>query len=117
MFTRLAVFAGGADLAAVHAVCAEPGTGARPTPWTCSPRSSTSRCWWRRTRSGGTRYQLLETLRAYGRERLSAGPARSPRSGTPRYFADLAARAAHGVQGPDEQAWVERALTGTRQLP
>ena len=50
LFARMSVFAGGADLAAVHAVCGEPGTidvRRRSTTW---PRSSTSPWSWRSSR-------------------------------------------------------------------
>ena len=63
----------------------------------------------RRARLGGTRYRVLETLRAYGRDACSSDDARA-RAGTPAYFTDLAEEAARGVQGPDERAWVERTL-------
>jgi predicted ATPase/DNA-binding SARP family transcriptional activator len=107
LFTQLSVFAGGGDLPAVHAVCAEPGrseadsldllTGlvdrsmvvAEPLP-------------------GGTRYGLLETLRAYGRERLPDAEALAARHAG--WFTALAEEAARGVQGPDERAWAERTM-------
>jgi hypothetical protein len=60
---------------------------------------------------GVTRYGVLETLRAYGRERLhdnGVGDEFARRHTA--YFAELAERAAAGMHGPDEQAWVERLL-------
>jgi hypothetical protein len=51
----------------------------------------------------------LETLRAYGRERLCDNGVddKYARRHTT-YFAELAQRAAAGMHGPDEQGWVER---------
>ena len=105
LFTRLSVFAGGADLAAVHAVCAEPGAGEADTVDLLTALVDKSMLV-AADAPGGTRYQLLETLRAYGRERRPADGTLAERHA--RYFADLAARAAEGVQGPDERVWVER---------
>ena len=62
-----------------------------------------------RSEAGRTRYGVLETLRAYGRERLrdnGVDDRYARRHAT--YFAELAQRAAAGMHGPDEQAWVER---------
>jgi hypothetical protein len=64
-----------------------------------------------RSDGGVTRYGVLETLRAYGRERLcdnGVDDAYARRHTA--YFAELAQRAASGMHGPDEQAWVERML-------
>ena len=70
---RLAVFPAGATLAAAEQVCADEllpaGRGAaRPCPVL-----STSRSWpWSRARTAlAPRYRMLETVRAYGLERLA----------------------------------------------
>ena len=106
----MSVFAGGADLAGVRGVCAGPGatdgevldllTGLVDKSMVAATPGR-----------AGTRYRMLETLRAYGRERLredSDEVALARRHAE--YFTELAERAARGVQGPDEQAWVERTL-------
>src|SRR4029077_19925140 len=57
------------------------------------------------------RYGVLETLRAYGRDRLhelGIGDQYALRHAV--YFTQLAARAAAGMHGTDEQAWVVRML-------
>jgi predicted ATPase/DNA-binding SARP family transcriptional activator len=111
LFVRTSVFAGGADLAAVHAVCGAPDSSESDTLELLSglidksmviPVAST----------GGTRYRVLETLRAYGREQLldrktDAGALADRHAA---YYVTLAEQAAVGVQGPDERAWVERTM-------
>lgn len=110
LFERLSVFAGGFDLAAAHGVCAEDGTTEDDTlelltglvdKSMVTVRSGTDR----------TRYGVLETLRAYGRDRLrdnSVEDHYGMRHAV--YFTDLAEQAADGMHGADEQAWVERML-------
>ncbi len=110
LFARMSVFAGGADLNGVHGVCADPHTTdgevlglltglVDKSMIVATPGPS------------GTRYRMLETLRAHGRERLREGgydAALARRHAE--YFTNLAERAARGMQGLDEQAWVERTL-------
>ena len=56
-----------------------------------------------------TRYGVLETLRAYGRERLQdKGIADEIAARHARYFVELAERSEEGMHSADEQAWVER---------
>jgi tetratricopeptide (TPR) repeat protein len=113
LFTRLSVFAGGADLAAVHAVCGEPGgTEADTLELLCAlvdksmviPVGG----------AGGTRYRVLETLRAYGREQVEDAGALT--DGHAAYYVTLAEQAARGVQGPDERTWVERTMPDRENL-
>jgi predicted ATPase/DNA-binding SARP family transcriptional activator len=110
LFIRLCVFAGGFNLEAAHYVCADDGVCEDDTleqlaglvdKSMVTVRSVTDR----------TRYGVLETLRAFGRERLhdqGTHDAYSMRHAV--YFCGLAERAAVGLQGPDEQGWVERTL-------
>ncbi|HEY4627023.1 MAG TPA: AfsR/SARP family transcriptional regulator, partial [Blastococcus sp.] len=107
LFTRLSVFAGGADLAAVHAVCADEGRDEVDTLDLLTALIDKSMVV-AEHRPGGTRYRMLETLRAYGREHRPADDALPRRHAE--YFAGLAEEAARGVQGPDERAWVERTM-------
>ena len=65
--------------------------------------------------AGSTRYRVLETLRAYGRERAAARRRCWP-AGTPRYYVELAEAAAGGDAGPDERAWVERTVPDVANL-
>ena len=107
LFTQLSVFAGGADLPAVHGVCAEPGCPESDTLDLLTALVDRSMVV-AEPLPGGTRYWLLETLRAYGRERLPDREALAARHA--RWFTELAEEAARGVQGPDERAWVERTM-------
>jgi predicted ATPase/DNA-binding SARP family transcriptional activator len=110
LFARLSVFAGAVDLDAVHGVCAAPGH----TPFdtldlltALVDRSMVVAV----PAGGGTRYRVLETLRAYGRDRLrDAGEERASALRHAEWCADLAVRAARGAQGADEARWVARVL-------
>jgi tetratricopeptide (TPR) repeat protein len=110
LFARLSVFAGGFDIDGAHGVCAEPGTTADDTldllTGLVDKSMVTAVNSWPRSR-----YRVLETLRAFGRERLreaglEAGLARRHA----RYFTELAEQAARAMHGADEREWVERAL-------
>ncbi|HXV91744.1 MAG TPA: BTAD domain-containing putative transcriptional regulator [Pseudonocardia sp.] len=108
LFCGMSAFAGGADLRGVHHVA--------------DPSATEDDVLDRLTRlvdrsmvvaaSGvRSRYGLLETLRAFGRSRTEAegaGPALARRHAA--YYVELAERAAKGLQGPDERAWVDQAL-------
>ena len=110
LFMRLSVFAGGFDLDAAHGVCGEDGSTEDDTldlltglvdKSMVTVRSSADR----------TRYVVLETLRAYGRERLrelGIDDRCAVRHAV--YFTELAKHAAAGMHTADEQAWVERIL-------
>jgi tetratricopeptide (TPR) repeat protein len=104
------VFAGGADLDGVRGVCADPDTtdGAVLELLTGLVDKSMVVA---TPGPAGTRYRMLETLRAHGRELLRerGGDVALARRHAA-YFTDLVERAARGVLGPDEQAWVERTL-------
>ncbi len=113
LFARMSVFAGGADLDAVHAVCGEPGS---------SPAASLDHVAALVDKSmvvavahrGATRYHMLETLRAYARERLE--DAEEIRRTHAVYFVRLAEAAARGVQGVDERACIEATLPNADNL-
>jgi predicted ATPase/DNA-binding SARP family transcriptional activator len=107
LFRELSVFAGGADLPAVQAVCGESGRAEADTLDLLTALVDRSMVV-AEPRPGGTRYGVLETLRAYGRERLNDPDALAARHA--RWFTALAEAAARGVQGPDERAWVERTM-------
>jgi predicted ATPase/DNA-binding SARP family transcriptional activator len=107
LFARLSVFAGGADLAAVHAVCAEPGGTEAATLELLTALVDKSMVVVV-SGTGCTRYRVLETLRAYGRERLPEDGSLARRHA--HYFVELAEQAARGVQGSAERMWVERTM-------
>ena len=107
---RLSVFAGGFDLDAAHGVCGEDGSTEDDTldlltglvdKSMVTVRSSADR----------TRYVVLETLRAYGRERLrELGIEDRFAVRHAVYFTELAEHAAAGMHTADERVWVERIL-------
>jgi hypothetical protein len=110
LFARLSVFAGGFDLDAVHGVCADGGTTDDDVFDMLMGLVDKSMVV---VRSGpaGTRYDLLETLRAYGRERLQDnGLVDAAASRHAKYFVELVERASVGMRGSDEAAWVQRVL-------
>jgi predicted ATPase len=110
VFDRLAVFSGGFTLAAASAVV----TGEGIEDWDIVDalgglvaKSMVV------AEPGGehTRYQLLETLRQYGRERLHEdGDTDRWRRRHARHFSSFAAEVAGGLRGRDELAWRERLL-------
>lgn len=113
LFIRLSVFAGGAHLEAVHAVCAEED-GAESDTLDLLIALVDKSMVVVMTGRGGTRYRVLEMLRAYGQARL-------PKDGVlPRrhahYFAALAEQAAQGVRGPDEIGCIDRTLPDAENL-
>jgi hypothetical protein len=101
------VFAGGCDARAAHRVCAQAASedAAVDVLSRLVDRSLVVA-----QRAGDrTRYRVLETLRAYGRERL-ADAADAVARAHARHYTALAEEAARELRGPDEQAWVERVL-------
>jgi predicted ATPase/DNA-binding SARP family transcriptional activator len=110
LFTRLSVFAGGFDIEAAHGVCGDEGTHEDDTLEVLTGLIDKSMV----TARGGTqisRYSVLETLRAYGRDRLRENTVDDEYAMRhAEYFTALAERAASGTQGSDEQAWVQRML-------
>jgi predicted ATPase/DNA-binding SARP family transcriptional activator len=95
---RLAVHAGGCTLAAAEEVCgADAGVLARLVDRSLVVRA----------RDG--RYRLLESVAAYGLDRLrEAGEEAGMHRDHVRYYTDLARRADDGLRGPDQREWLER---------
>ncbi|GGR51159.1 hypothetical protein GCM10010168_82380 [Actinoplanes ianthinogenes] len=100
LFTGLAVFAGGCTAEAAEAVL--PGAAAGMARLVDKSLLTVE------TPSG--RFRMLATIRAYAAELLTVSEAdREPvRRRHAAYFADLAALAADGMTGSDQQAWAER---------
>jgi len=113
LFARLSVFSGGADFAAIHAVCAEPGSAETATLELLTTLIDKSLVTVR-SAPGSTCYRVLEPLRAYGRERLPADGGLGRRHA--RYFVELATAAAEGMRGPAERAWVQRIVPDVDNL-
>jgi predicted ATPase/DNA-binding SARP family transcriptional activator len=110
LFARLSLFAGGFDLAAAHGVCGDPGSTEEDTLDLLTALVDKSMVI-AATGPGRSRYLVLETLRAYGRERLDeAGLADRFARRHAEYFATLAEQGARAVHGADEPSWVERVL-------
>ncbi|TDB99226.1 BTAD domain-containing putative transcriptional regulator [Actinomadura sp. 7K534] len=95
---RLAVHAGGCTLDAAEEVC---GAGVDALARLVD-RSLV-------VRAGDGRYRLLESIAAYGLERLrEAGEEDEVRRRHARYYTDLAERAAERLRGPEQPQWLER---------
>ncbi|MCV7375160.1 AfsR/SARP family transcriptional regulator [Mycolicibacterium arabiense] len=108
LFDRASVFSGSFDLEAAHGVCADPGDLEDDTLESLSGLVDKSMVAVR-SGTGTTRYALLETLRAFGRERLrEAGAHDYIGSRHATYFIELAERGADAMHGPDEATWIAR---------
>ncbi|BBY79098.1 AfsR/SARP family transcriptional regulator [Mycolicibacterium pulveris] len=113
LFERLSVFAGGFDLAAAHGVCADDGNEDDTLDLLAGLVDKSMVVV--RGGTATTRYDLLETLRAYGRERLQDKGVREDcavRHAT--YFTELLERGAAGVHTAEERCWVERFTPNAR---
>ncbi len=111
VFDRLGVFPATFDAAAAQAVAGE----AMET-WdvidALSSLVAKSMLVADRTASGSTRYQMLETLRHYARERLDQeGTADACRRRHAQYYADFARRARRGTRSEDDLLWWSRMRT------
>ena len=110
LFMRLSVFAGGFDLEAAHGVCGADDDTEDDTLELVTGLVDKSMVTMR-SGTGTSRYGVLETLRAYGRDRLQEnGIYDACASRHAQYFTELAQRAAAGMHGADERGWVERML-------
>ena len=107
LFAELAVFAGPFDLDAAEAVCDEPDVLDLLTG--LSQRSMISV---RHPASGGTRYEMLETLREFGRSRLDDLSNVSLFGRHAAHFASVATDSEHAMQTVDEPVAVRR-IDGT----
>jgi predicted ATPase/class 3 adenylate cyclase len=109
LFARLSAFAGGSDLDAVEVVC-NPGRelGADTLELLAS---LVDRSLVRRTEASGDepRFGMLETIRAYARERLAAEPdGEVTRRRHAEHFLDLADELKPHVAGDDVAEWLDR---------
>ncbi|HEV7761227.1 MAG TPA: BTAD domain-containing putative transcriptional regulator, partial [Acidimicrobiales bacterium] len=101
-FRRLAVFAGGTTVDAAEAVC---GVDALEILTRLVDKSLLV------ADTGGptARFRMLESLRAYGIDRLAgAGELDDARAIHLRWCTDLAEAAEAGIRGPDQLAWLDR---------
>jgi predicted ATPase len=104
---RLAVFPGGATLAAAEQVCQDPVLPARailPALFGLVEKSFLAV-----EDSGEPRYRMLETIRAYCSERLAeAGESDRVRSAFAVFFLRLAETADAQLRGADQHTWLRR---------
>ena len=110
LFVGLSVFAGGFDLDAAHGVCGADRDTEDDTLDLLTGLLDKSMVKMR-LGTDRSRYLVLETLRAYGRDRLREnGIADVYADRHAKYYTELAERAAIGMHGADEGAWVDRML-------
>ena len=110
LFMRLSVFAGGFDLEAAHGVCGEDDSTEDDTLDLLTGLVDKSMVTVR-SGAGSMRYIVLETLRAYGRERMrELGIDERAAARHAAYFTELAQRAAAGMHTAAERSWGERIL-------
>jgi non-specific serine/threonine protein kinase len=108
LFDRLSVFAGGAGLEAVEAVCSGEGIDDAAVLDLLSHLVDKSLILPEEGARGTARYRLLETLREYGRERLGAPGAEHYGERHARHYLDLAERVEPELTGPDQGSWFLR---------
>ncbi|MDP1533448.1 MAG: tetratricopeptide repeat protein, partial [Rubrivivax sp.] len=111
VLNRLAVFAGGFDLAAAEPVCSD---GELPADQVLNLLASLveKSLLGMEHRAGQARYRLLETLRDYAGEKLAGAgelPVTAARHAE-HYFA-LAKEVRYGLVGPEQAQWVQRGET------
>ena len=118
VFDRLGVFTGSFDARAAQAVVAGDGVEAWDVLDALTDLVAKSMVVAEEAADGTMRYQLLETLRQYGRERLDAvGDADGWRRRHAEHYATVAEAAGEGLRGPDELAWKVSAARRLRQRP
>jgi predicted ATPase/class 3 adenylate cyclase len=117
VFDRLGVFAGSFDVADATAVVSGDGVERFDVVDALTGLVSKSMLTVERTSAGPTRYQLLETLRHYARERLEeAGAVDEWRRRHAHYYAEFAERASPQLMGPEEIAARARVVDAADNL-
>jgi predicted ATPase len=105
-FHRLGVFAGSFDTRAAQAVVGDDGVDAWDVLDSLTELVAKSMIVAEETAGGTTRYQMLETLGQYARERLDErGETDGWRRRHAEYFAAWAEEAGPGLVGPEDLAW------------
>ncbi|MCA1656158.1 MAG: LuxR C-terminal-related transcriptional regulator [Actinobacteria bacterium] len=106
---RLSVFLGRFSLEACEAICSDADLGPREVFDLLSHLVARSLVVAETVTAEHVRYRLLETVRAYGAERLeAAGETASLREAHARYYVALAERAEPELTGPGQEAWFRR---------
>ncbi|MGH2557463.1 MAG: ATP-binding protein, partial [Thermomicrobiales bacterium] len=102
VFRRLAIFAGGAELDAIRAVC---GENAEVIVYALADKCLVQ---WSAS-TGQPRVVMLETIRAFAGEQLTTSGERATYLARhAAYFAKLADEAEPALEGPDQVHWLER---------
>jgi predicted ATPase/DNA-binding CsgD family transcriptional regulator len=108
VFRRLAVFVGGWSLEAVEVVCALPPIGRDEVAGLLAALAEKSLVHVDHT-PAGSRYRLLEVIRAFATERLAeTGELAAVREWHGGYYAELAERSESMLRGPDLAVWAAR---------
>ncbi|WP_410618108.1 BTAD domain-containing putative transcriptional regulator [Amycolatopsis sp. cmx-8-4] len=106
---RLSVFAGGAELETVEAVCADESLSAADVPYVLGSLVEKSIVDVVTGGNGEPRYRMLETLRAYATERLAeSGELDATRRAMAAYYAELAAGLEPVLRTRDQLPAIER---------
>ena len=107
LFAELATFLGGGSLEAIEAVCeSAPGGSVLDLLGALVDDSLLRRT---ETPGGEVRFQMLETIREYAKERLDAEPdADEVRRRHARFFLTLATSAEPHLVGADQREWLDR---------
>ena len=109
LFDRVSVFAGGATLEAVESVCSGDGVAEEEVLDLLTHLVDKSLVLPEVGAGGAARYRLLETLRAYGSERLEQAGTRSAILDQHlAFYLRLAEEAEPELSGGDQSAWLER---------
>jgi non-specific serine/threonine protein kinase len=109
LFQRISVFAGGLSLEGAESVCAGNGISEEEILDLLAHLVDKSLLTPEEGSEGAARYRLLETLRAYGRERLehAGGWAEYVRRHAA-FYREVAERAEPELLGPEQGAWLNR---------
>jgi predicted ATPase/DNA-binding NarL/FixJ family response regulator len=109
LFDRLCAFAGGWTLEAAEAICSGPGIVSDQILDLMTGLVEQSLVLVEVDDGGTTRYQMLETLRQYGQERLAErGEAGLIQRQHVAYYVALAEAAEPELTGPQQVAWLDR---------
>jgi predicted ATPase len=109
VFGSLGVFPASFDAAAAQAVAAAGGVESWDVLDALTSLVAKSMLNAERGAAGSTRYQMLESLRHYGREHLdAAGRADETRRHHARHYAAAAVEIRAGLSGPDQATWQRR---------
>ncbi|MFJ4948509.1 BTAD domain-containing putative transcriptional regulator [Streptomyces sp. NPDC088760] len=107
VLSRLSVFADGCELEAAQVVCADDGLTRHEVLDALAILVDRSLAL-RGDEPSGTRYRLLESVAAYGQQRLREQGAAGVAGRHLRYYTDLAERAGRQLSGEDQCRWLLR---------